>query len=167
MSMASVDGIDAMVAPVVLITLGSLLANGILAASTAVLDNTRGLARERDELLDAASISVENQKRLDEINQQLPVALRHNRLLRNALVLIYAGIGVLILSVISIAVAVAADLQAFGTLALAFVLAGTVAEFAGIVTAGWSVATADPTAYVAERHRTRGLRPGSLPCCAS
>ena len=51
MSIASVDGIDAMVAPAVLITLGSLLANGILAASTAVLGNLRSLAGERDELL--------------------------------------------------------------------------------------------------------------------
>jgi hypothetical protein len=58
-----VDGIDAMVAPAVLITLGSLLANGILAASTAVLGNLRSLAGERYELLHPASISAKDQKR--------------------------------------------------------------------------------------------------------
>jgi hypothetical protein len=65
-------------------------------------------------------------------------------------VLIYTGIAVLVLSVITIAVGVTSDSQAGGTVALALVLAGTIAEFTGVVTASRSVAVADPAALAVE-----------------
>ncbi len=158
MSFTGVSAISSMVAPVVLITMGGLVANGLLFASTGLHNRMWDLAREEfdirtgphGELLDAASVASVGRARLAEIEQERPLILRRHQLLQRALVLIYAGIAVLVLSVITIAVAVTSDSQAGGDVALALVLAGTIAEFTGVVTVGRSVAMADPAAQAVE-----------------
>jgi hypothetical protein len=84
--------------------------------------------------------------------------LRRHHLVRNAVLLIYAAIGVLGMSIIVIAVAVVLHSEDFGRAALALVLAGTVIMLAGLVAAGMSMArSADAITYAVERTRRLGL----------
>jgi hypothetical protein len=57
-------------------------------------------------LLSAAGVPASGQERLAQIDAQLPMLLRRHRLLHDAVLLIFASVAVLVLSVIAIAVAV-------------------------------------------------------------
>jgi hypothetical protein len=153
-----------MVAPVVLLTTGSLLSNGLLTVYSAVNDRMREMTRERFEIRSGpqgellSRIPAVNQERLAEIEIQLPLMLRRHRLLRHAVLLIYVAIGVLGMSIIVIAVAVVEDSEDFGRAALGLVLAGTIVMLAGLVAAGLSMArSADAITYAVERTRRLGL----------
>ena len=65
--------------------------------------------------------------------------LRRHRLLHNAVLLIYADVAVLVLSVIAIGIAVTNSSGAFGTVALVLVLAGTTTLLAGLLFAARSI----------------------------
>ncbi len=164
MTLTAVDAISAMVAPVVLLTTGSLLTNGLLTVYSAVNDRMRDMTRERIEIRSGpegelvGDISAIGQERLAEIEAQLPMMLRRHHLVRNAILLIYVAIGMLGLSIIVIAVAVVQHSEDFGRAALGLVLAGTVIMLTGLVAAGMSMArSADAITYAVERTRRLGL----------
>jgi hypothetical protein len=166
-SLDAVNAISAMVAPVVLLTTGGLISNGLLMAYSAVNDRMRMMTRERLEIRAGPSgellghIPAVNQERLAEIDTQLPMMLRRHHLLRDAVLLVYAAIGVLGLSTIFIAVAVVLHSESFGRVALGLVLAGTVIMLTGLVAAGMSLAkSADAITYAVERTRRLGLAVG-------
>jgi hypothetical protein len=131
-----------MVAPVVLITLATLFANGLLAALTAVGDRLLALDQQRldilggphGEVLDEDTLLPIDRERLRHINYLMPVGFRRARNLRMAIVIIWTAIGLLVLSVAAIAVAVTARSEAFAFAALALVLVGVAGVFAGIAT---------------------------------
>ncbi len=50
-TLAAVNAISAMVAPVVLLTVGGLISNGLIAVYTSVNDRLRQMTRERIEIL--------------------------------------------------------------------------------------------------------------------
>jgi hypothetical protein len=159
-TLSSVSAISAMVAPVVLITTGALLSNGLLIVYGATNDRMRQMTGERisirtgpgGTLLDEADCNAVGKERLAEIDRQLPMILRRHRLTRNAVLLMYAGIGVLVLSVIDIALAVTRDSEGFGRSALGLVLAGTLVMLAGLVVAARSLASsADAISYAVKR----------------
>jgi uncharacterized membrane protein len=163
-TLTAVDAISAMVAPVVLLTTGGLLTNGLLTVYSAVNDRMRDMTRERIEIRRGpkgellGEVSAIDQERLAEIETQLPMMLRRHHLVRDAVLLIYVGIGLLGLSIIVIAVAVVQHSEDFGRAALALVLAGTVVMLAGLVAAGMSMArSADAITYAVERTRRLGL----------
>lgn len=112
-----------------------------------VNDRMRAMNRERlgiltggeGELLPAAEVPASGRERLTQIDTQLPMLLRRHRLLHNAVLLVYAGVAVLVLSVIAIAVAVMSHSGAAGTTALVSVLAGTVVLFGGLLFAARSI----------------------------
>jgi hypothetical protein len=145
-SLDAVSAISAMVAPVVRLTTGGLLTHGRRMVYSSVNDRMREMTRERIEIRAAPSgelvgrVPAIDQERLAEIDAQLPMMLRRHHLLRNAVLLIYAGISVLGASIILIAVAVVMDSEDFGRAALGLVLAGTVIMLAGLVAAGLSLA---------------------------
>jgi hypothetical protein len=160
----AVDAISAMVAPVVLLTTGGLLSNGLLMAYSAVNDRMREMTRERIEIRAGPGgqvlgrVPAVGQERLAEIDTQLPMMLRRHHLLRDAVLLVYTAIGVLGLSTIFIAVAVVLHSESFGRVALGLVLAGTVIMLTGLVAAGMSLArSADAITYAVERTRRLGL----------
>ena len=164
MPLTAVNAISAMVAPVVLLTTGGLLTNGLLTVYSAVNDRMRDMTRERIEIRTgptgelAGRVSAIDQERLAEIEAQLPMMLRRHHLVRNAVLLIYVAIGMLGLSFIIIAVAVVQHSEGFGRAALGLVLAGTVVMLAGLVAAGMSMArSADAITYAVERTRDLGL----------
>jgi hypothetical protein len=149
-----------MVAPVVLLTVGGLMTNGLLVVYSAINDRMRDMTRERLEIrrglagqvLDADSIPPIDAERLHQIGVQLPMLLRRHKLTRASVLVIYAAIVVLGLSVIVIAIAVAQDNKADATVALGLVLAGTVILLAGMGVAALSLAkSADAISYAVDR----------------
>jgi hypothetical protein len=149
-----------MVAPVVLLSVGSLISNGLLTVYNSVNDRVRQMTRERIEILtgpagerlDVASVPVMSRERLGEIKVQLPLILRRHRLTRLSVLTIYAAVGVLGLSIVVIAIAVVLDNETAARIALALVLAGTVVMLVGIGVAALSLARpADAITYAVNR----------------
>jgi Protein of unknown function (DUF2721) len=164
-SLTAIRAIEAMVAPVVLITTGGILTNALLGAYALVQQCLREMTRERigiltgehGELLDPASASPVGQERLAEIDAQLPMMLVHHGLLRRSVIGIYTGLVFLALSVIGIAAAFLASSDALGDVALGFVLAGTVAIIGGLALAVRTLAISANAITYAVR-RTGSLR---------
>src|SRR5260370_30460077 len=147
MNPIAVTAVQAMVAPVVLITAAGTLSGALLTMYGRAMDRVRAMDRERldiftgaaGSLLSAAEVPPAGRERLTQIDAQLPMLLRRHRLLHNGVLLIYAGVAVLVLSVIAIGVAVTGSSGAAGTSALALVLAGTVMLLGGLVFAARSI----------------------------
>ena len=149
-----------MVAPVVLITTGGMITNGLLAMYGAVNDRMREMTAERleiltgpdGELLSPANVSPVGQERLAEIRDQLPRLVLRHRLVRHSVLLIYGALGLLGLSVIGIAIAVQTHSEVVGSAALALVLGGVVVLFSGLTFAARSLhGSADAIQYAIER----------------
>jgi hypothetical protein len=164
-SLTPITAISSMVAPVVLITTGGMLSNGLLVIYSAVNDRMREMTQERiailtgpdGEVLEAGSVPPVGRERLAEIADQLPMMGRRHRLVRDAVLCIYGGISLLVLSVIGIAVAVTTHSDPVSAVALAFVLGGTVVILAGLVVAARSLArSTDAINYAVERTRQLG-----------
>ena len=136
------SAIGDMVAPVVLITLTTIFANGLLSVLTALGDRLLALDEERlgirggphGEVLDEDSLLPIDRERLRHINYLMPLGFRRVRNLRRAIVTMWTAIGLLVLSVAAIAVALTAHSEAFAFAALGLVLAGVAGVFAGIAT---------------------------------
>jgi hypothetical protein len=163
-SLSPLSAISSMVAPVVLITINGILISGLLTAYTKVADRMFGLDQERLGMVSAGDggllredeVPASDRERLDQISDQVPLIVRRIRRIRNAAVLFACSVGLLVLSVIAIGVAVTAGSQPFAFAALGLVLAGTVAEFAGIAALTAMVAgSADAVLY--ETGRTARL----------
>jgi hypothetical protein len=140
--MSSVLAIGDMVTPVVLITVATIFANGLLAASSSLTDDVLALYRERlgilrgphGEMLNEDSVPPVDRERLRQIAALSPRMIRRIGRIRAAVVIIWIAVGLLVLSVAAIAVAVTANSEAFGFTALGLVLAGLTGVFAGIAT---------------------------------
>jgi hypothetical protein len=163
----AVNAISAMVAPVVLLTVGGLLSNGLLTVYSSVNDRMREMTRERIEILtgpegqrlELTTAPVMIRERLEEIGVQLPMMLRRHRLTRLSVLTIYAAIAVLGLSIVVIAIAVSQHDEVAGQVALGLVLGGTVIMLAGICVAALSLAkSADAITYAVERTQSLGSR---------
>jgi Protein of unknown function (DUF2721) len=143
----AVTAIQAMVAPVVLITTAAILSGAVLAMYGSVNDRMRDMDHERLQiltsadgtLLSAADVRPSGRERLTQIDTQLPWLLRRHRLLHVAALLIFAGVAVLVLSVITIAIAVTARSGPAGAVALLLVLAGTLVLLGGLLAAARSI----------------------------
>jgi hypothetical protein len=165
MAMTAVNAISAMVAPVVLLSLGGLLTNGLLTVYSAINDRMREMTRERieiltgpaREILEAASVPEMDRERLGEIRAQLPLLLRRHKLMRLSVLTIYAAISVLGLSTVVIAIAVGQHDQIAGRVALGLVVAGTINMLLGIGVAVTSLGkSADAIAYAVDRTQSLG-----------
>ena len=114
-----------MVAPVVLITSGVLVGNGLLATYTVVLEQIRVLKRMR--------LEGPRGELLHEIDRQLATLLYRVRKLHLTVLIIFGGTSSLVLSVVSIALAEAYRAEVFGLLAVSLIFAGLVAILTGLV----------------------------------
>jgi uncharacterized membrane protein HdeD (DUF308 family) len=141
-SLSPVAAIADMVAPVVLITLATLFANGLMTVGATFANDALALERERmgilggphGEVLDEHSVAPIDRQRLKEIRDLMPGMVRRVERIRTAVLIIWIAIGLLVLSVAAIAIAVTARSEAFAFTALGLVLAGVVGVFAGIAT---------------------------------
>jgi len=129
-----------MVAPVVLITTAAILTGGLLTMYSSVNDRMRAMDRERLDILTGGGGTLRpvdglmpaSAERLRQIDIPLPMLVRRHQLLHSATLLIFAGVGVLVVSVITIGVAVTDNSDDVGTAALALVLAGTATMLVGL-----------------------------------
>jgi hypothetical protein len=160
-----ITAISAMVAPVVLITVGGVLVAGILNAYGFVADRLFRLTRERvgilggpeGELLDRATVPPVDRERLTEIDAELPMVLRRIRRLRDTAGALYCALAFLVAGVILIGVAVTSGSLTWAYAALALVLAGTVTLFAAVaLAAGMLIQSTDAATYEARRTRRLG-----------
>jgi Protein of unknown function (DUF2721) len=158
--LTAVSAISAMVAPVVLLTVGGLMTNGLLMVYSAINDRMRDMTRERLEIrrgpvgqvLDADSVTPIDRERLYQIDVQLPMLLRRHKLTRASVLVIYTAIVVLGFSIIVIAIAVGQDSAVTADVALGLVLAGTVILLGGMGVAAMSLAkSADAISYAVDR----------------
>lgn len=143
MSLSPLSAIADMVAPVVIITLAAFLSNGLLATATTLGGRVLPMDRERmgilrgprGEMLDEDSVPPVDRERLTQIRNDTLLIVRRIRHLRTAVPIIWIAIGLLVLSVAAIAAAATAHSEPFAFTALALVLAGVAAVFAGMATA--------------------------------
>ena len=165
MNPTAVRAIQAMVAPVVLITTAVILSGGLITMYGAVNDRMRQMTRERldlltgidQSLLSIASLHGPRRERLTQIDTQLPMLLRRHHLLRNAVVVVFGCIGVLVISVLAIGVAVTTDSNAVGLAALVLVLTGTAILLLGLLLAARAVMISqDAVAYEVNRSLSLG-----------
>jgi hypothetical protein len=167
-SPTAIRAIQAMVAPVVLITTGAILSGGILNLYGSVNDRMRIMTRERREiltgstgtLLSKADVNAGGRERLGEIDTQLPLLRRRHHLLRDGVLTIFLSIAVLVLSVIIIGAAVTSDSDAVSIAALCLVLVGTTVLLVGLLLVARSIMVSSD-AIDAEVQRTLSL--GSRP----
>jgi hypothetical protein len=159
-TLTAVDAIADMVAPVVLLTVGGMLSNGLITVYSDITNRMREMTRERleirrgpaGEVLDDSSLPAIERERLNEIGVQLPMMLRRLKLTRASVLAIYVSIVVCGLSIIAIAAAVSTDAEIAGRLALGLVVAGTAIMLVGLAVAVASVAkSADAISYAVER----------------
>ncbi len=165
MDPTAIRAVQAMAAPVVLITTAAILSGSLLTMFGAVNDRMRAMDHERVEILTAAagtllsavSVPAAGHERLTQIDTQLPMLLHRHRLLHNAVLVIFGGVAVLVLSVIAIGVAVTNSSGAVGTAALVLVLVGTTMLLAGLLFAARSIMTSqDAVDYEVRRALSLG-----------
>jgi hypothetical protein len=140
MSLSPVSAIGDMVAPVVLITMSTFLANALLALSTTTGQWVLALEQERHgilrgpqgELLGEDSVPPADRQRLMQINTEMQRMTRRIQRCRETILIIWIAIGLLVLSIAAISVAVTARSEAFAFTALALILAGVAGYFGAI-----------------------------------
>jgi Protein of unknown function (DUF2721) len=161
----AIRAIEAMVAPVVLITAAAVLSGGVLTVFGSVNDRMRAMTAERLALLigsdgrlwSSVDLPPGTRERISQIDKQLPMLLRRHHFLRVAAQSIYFGIATLVASVIMLAIAVPASSEVFGYSSLALVLAGTVALLVGCLFAARSIMISqDAVDYEVNRSLTLG-----------
>jgi hypothetical protein len=139
-SLSPLSAISDMVAPVVLITMAAFIGNGLQAGGITLGGWVLQLERERmgilrgthGEALDEGSVPPLDRERLTQIRAETKRLTRRIAHTRTAILIIWIAIGLLVLSVAAIAVAATARSEAFAFTALALVIAGVIAVFAGI-----------------------------------
>ena len=154
-----------MVAPVVLLTVGGMVSNGLITIYSDINNRMRDMTRERLEIrrgpagqvLDTDSVPAIDQERLTDIGIQLPMLLRRHKLTRLSVITIYVALVVLGLSIVVIALAVALGDEIAGRVALGLVLAGTIIMLLGLGVATMSLAkSADAITYAVKRTTESG-----------
>jgi hypothetical protein len=151
MNPTAIRAVEAMVAPVVLITAAALFTGGVLNVFGSVNDRMRTMTAERLGLLvgpdgrlrSVADLPSGTRERIGQIDEQLPMLLGRHRLLRVAVMINYLGIALLVGSVIMLAIAVPTNSEGVAYSSLALVLAGTVALLVGCLFAARSIMTSD------------------------
>jgi Protein of unknown function (DUF2721) len=164
-SLSPVSAISDMVAPVVLITLATIFANGLMTSGNIIADRISSLNQERlgilrgphGEILDEDSVPPVDRERLTQIRDQIPLLIGRTQRIRSAILINWIAGGLLVLSVAAIAVAVTARSEAFAFTALALVMAGVAGVFAAIATVIVPLArSADPAIGEARRSGVLG-----------
>jgi hypothetical protein len=165
MNPTAIRAIEAMVAPVVLITAAAVLSGGVLSVFGSVNDRMRSMTAQRLDLLAGpdgmlrplGDLPTGIQERVGQIDEQLPMLLRRHRLLRFAVLSIFIGVAILVASVITLAIAIPTNSDDVAYVSLALVLAGTVAILLGCLFAASSIMISqDAIAYEVNRSMSLG-----------
>jgi Protein of unknown function (DUF2721) len=158
--------IQLILAPVVMVSACAILVGGVLSHYQAVSDRVRALNAERFQIArglrgagGAAAPDPLVEERLAEIGHQLRDLVARLRLLRTAVVTIYAAAAVFIGCMIAIAVAVIVDSGSTAAGVLALFVLGTLVFLGGVLTAAVEL-TRSLQAVVWETERIEVLATG-------
>ncbi len=141
MPQVAISAIQAMLAPVVLMTTSAILAGGVQTMYAQVNDRMRAMAAERlswltdtnGDLVAVASLPSGARERLSLIDVQLPLLMVRHRKLHNALMFVYLAVLVLVVGMVLIAVSISVPVAAIGDVALVLVLGATLVLLIGVV----------------------------------
>jgi hypothetical protein len=147
MSQLAISAVQAMLAPVVLMTTVAILAGGIQTMYAGVNDRMRAMASEKlsrltgsdGDLLAEAALGPAARLRVGEIDAQLPLLVRRHRMLHDALQLLYADVLIVLVAMILLAVSITVPAPAVGDVGLGFVLAATGVLLLGLTSVARSV----------------------------
>jgi Protein of unknown function (DUF2721) len=129
-------------APTVLVNACAVLLGGLLAHYAAINVRLRDMNRERLERLrdaNAGGADALTLERLSEIDTQLPELLQRHRLVRDALLFVYAGASCCVLSMLLIALANALESRVVSGLALLVFLLGTALALLGLLVVSFEI----------------------------
>jgi hypothetical protein len=120
-------------APAVMVNACAVLLGGLLAHYAAINARLREMNRERLERVQHPGHDTENIERLSELDAQVPELLSRHRLVRDALLLVYAGAVFCVISMLVIALAIVLESRVVSVLALALFLLGTALVLSGLL----------------------------------
>jgi len=123
--------IQLIVAPTVLLSVCTLIQNGILARYTSVGDRMRKIDQDRLQLLQAQSPGSWKE-RLNLLDKQLPVFMRRHMLLQTAALTIYVAMLTLLICMFAIAVCVILTSNEWAIVALILFLLGAAILVIGV-----------------------------------
>lgn len=129
----SIQAVNDILAPVVLVTSAAILAGGMLTMYGTVNDRMRTMTAERLRLITATdggmtrpeALPASQRERVAEIDRQLPLLLHRHQRIRDALVFTYLAVAVLVASMFLIAIGVTAEQPWVSSAALWIMLAAT------------------------------------------
>ena len=120
--------IQLILAPAVMVTACGILIGGMLTLYAGINERIRRLAAERLDLalvVPADGHQRRAQERLGEIDHQVPMLIHRHRQVHNAILLAYASVTILIVSMFLIGIAALSKSDDLGTTALWVFLSGT------------------------------------------
>jgi Protein of unknown function (DUF2721) len=148
-SQVAIGAVQAMLAPVVLMTTCAILAGGIQTMYAEVNDRMRMMTAERlsrlqsagpnGELAAVASLRGAARERIAEIDAQLPLLLARHRKLHSALMCVYQAVLMVVGAMVLIAASISVPAPAAGDVALVLILAATVTLLFGVAYVAASV----------------------------
>ena len=124
----SAKTIQLILAPAVMVTACGILLGGMLTHYSNINDRIRALAAERLDLalvVPADGQAPRARERLGEFDHQVPMLIHRHRQVHHAILLGYASVTILIVSMFVIGIAALAHSDDLGTVALFVFLAGT------------------------------------------
>ncbi len=133
--------IQLIIAPVVMVSACAILLGGLLSRYAAINDRLRLMARERLDLLRAAAQQPLDRERLEEIDDQIPLLVRHHRLAHHAVLAVYIAVAIFILDMFAIALAAVMYIDAVGVLVMLLFVGGMSALLVGAVLTAQEVRT--------------------------
>ncbi len=166
MTQVAVDAIQAMLAPVVLMTTTAIVAGGVQTMYAGVNDRMRTMTAEKLKLLTGADGELSPQaglpgatrERVVEIDAQLPLLRGRHRMLHDALQFLYGAVLVIVMAMFLLSLAITVPAPAAGDVALVLVLVATAALLLGLIKLSRSVRQ---SANAVDYEVDRALRLGS------
>jgi Protein of unknown function (DUF2721) len=123
--------IQLIIAPTVLLSVCTLVQNGILGRYTAIGDRMRKIDQDRLQLLENVS-ALDRVERLRLLERQIPIFVRRHTLLQEAALTVYVAILVLLICMFAIALCVVFDSNWLAILALVLFLVGAAILVIGV-----------------------------------
>ncbi|MBF2063735.1 MAG: DUF2721 domain-containing protein [Calothrix sp. C42_A2020_038] len=119
-------------APVVMISASALILNGMHGRYSNLNHRLREMARERLKLLDDQHESVYKSERLDYIDNELPIMMRHYVQVHQAITVMYIAVMLYVINMFMIAIAYQTQSATIALTALIFFLVGTSTSLIGL-----------------------------------
>jgi hypothetical protein len=123
--------LQVIIAPVVMVTACAIFLGGLLSRYAAINDRLRLMARERLDLLRLPDETPFSRERIEEIDNQIPLLLKHHRQAHDSVLVVYVATAIFLLDMFVIALGTVMYTDWVGAAILVLFLAGMAALFVG------------------------------------